>query len=152
MKLDDKYLYDVCHDVKQGELEEANRILLELWDVVREHKGLGLAANQIGYNKRIIVINSPTLKMGMINPYILESSDNFSTAEEGCLSFPGRTRRMKRHKQVRVGWSDQLLSFRHKKLKLLDARIAQHEVDHLNGITLFPPEGENHEHQWSEKT
>jgi len=101
--------------------------------------GLGLAAPQVGRNIRIIMVtlNSRTSHKAvtaMINPEILSFGEEVETAEEGCLSLPGIWDKVERSKNITVSFIDfdgekQIL-----KLEGLNARVVQHEVDHLDGI------------------
>lgn len=99
--------------------------------------GCGLAANQVGVLKRIIVVDpqehgerSPVV---MVNPIISDRLGH-KVWSEGCLTSPGVRRRVKRAKQLKVTYTnlDGVLVVR--RLYDLEAAIVQHEVDHLNGI------------------
>jgi peptide deformylase len=102
-----------------------------------ENKCLGLAANQVGYNKRIIVIrmldkNKP---IAIINPEIMSySKDNLVVMEEGCLSYPTIYKRITRPYEVRVTGKNIEGSEVTFTAEGLQARIIFHEIDHLNGI------------------
>lgn len=95
---------------------------------------VGLAANMIGYSKRIIVIQMGKFPLLMINPILLSQKDEFHT-EEGCLSLSG-TRKTKRFKSITVSFYD--MQWKKQVLTLNDfpAQICQHELDHLDGILI----------------
>ena len=118
-------------------------------DLVRDMKetmlslnGIGLAAPQVGVNLRVIVIQTVvTGKLTapvqeMINPVITSYSSEDVEIEEGCLSIPGEYLKIKRPHRIHVKFQD--LSGKYKKwnLKGLEARVVQHELDHLNGILM----------------
>lgn len=107
-----------------------------MWETVRKHGGVGLAANQIAITKRIIVINTKKTKLTVINPEITRTWNKTLQSHEGCLSFPGLMSTMRRYRTVKLeGFSEEgnPISL---KLTGLDAIVAQHEIDHLNGVTI----------------
>jgi peptide deformylase len=101
--------------------------------------GVGLAANQVGINQRILLItcNISTKKahkiLPMINPEILELSEYQCLMEEGCLSVPKKFAKIRRPSKVKVRWQNVEGNFCEKKLEKWDARIFLHEYDHLEG-------------------
>lgn len=107
-----------------------------LLDTLKANKKgcVGMAANMIGVNKRIIAFDNDGKYMIMFNPVILSKSDGY-VAEEGCLSLEG-TRLTKRFKKISVQWQDE--SFKTKTAVFTDwtAQIIQHEIDHCNGILI----------------
>ena len=124
--------------IKEGE-EIGVRLLHEL----RESKtpGVGLAANQIGINKRVCVINVKE-PLVLINPEIVERSEKEFIFPEGCLSFPNKKVRTKRNVSIKVKADNhnETLSFSADSKEMNDAFecvCVQHEIDHLDGITMF---------------
>ena len=102
-------------------------------------KGIGLAAPQVGVQKRILVIDlnfeDPEAPPHVfINPEIISSSANLDTYEEGCLSIPGVYLNVIRPSSIKLSYRDEM--GRPKKMNAdgLMARCIQHEIDHLNGI------------------
>ena len=102
-------------------------------------KGIGLAAPQVGIQKRILVIdldieNPTTPPHVFINPEITASSASIGTYEEGCLSIPGVYLDVIRPSSIKLSYRDEM--GRPKKMNAdgLLARCIQHEIDHLNGI------------------
>ena len=102
-------------------------------------KGIGLAAPQVGIQKRLLVIDlnfeDPNASpMVFINPEIISSSASLDTYEEGCLSIPGVYLNVLRPSSIKVSYRDEM--GRPKKMNAdgLMARCIQHEIDHLNGI------------------
>jgi peptide deformylase len=106
-----------------------------------ENGWVGLAAPQIGVNKRIIVVslmqtyedeNFRTIPM--INPEIFEHSTDQCLDEEGCLSVPWEHGDVLRWNWIKVRFYDEKWQEKSLVLKNLAARIVQHEIDHLDGI------------------
>ena len=102
-------------------------------------KGIGLAAPQVGVQKRIIVIDlnfedPHTPPNIFINPEIISSSASLDTYEEGCLSIPGVYLNVLRPSSIKLSYRDEM--GRPKKMNAdgLMARCIQHEIDHLNGV------------------
>lgn len=95
---------------------------------------VGMAANMIGVNKRIIVVADEGKVILMYNPQILEKSTPFST-EEGCLSLDG-VRPVTRYKRIRVRYEDKDFVERERVFRGWTAQIIQHEVDHCNGVVI----------------
>ncbi len=96
--------------------------------------GTGLAAPQIGKNKRIIVINAKDGIIYMVNPKITKKSLVREWGQEGCLSVPDVFGKVKRNKKITCCYID--LRGQAKKITAqgLMARVIQHEIDHLDGI------------------
>lgn len=124
-----------------------------LLTAIAEHKCLGMSANQIGLNKRICVINVREEPMILVNPTIVKSSEDTLIYLEGCLSIPKtleKPLKTIRNYEVTIkadNYSDELQfgsSRREYKdgydlmddVDLLESICVQHEVDHLNGLTI----------------
>ena len=126
--------------VKEGE-EIGVRLLHELR---QSENGIGLAANQIGINKRVCVINVKE-PLVLINPKIVEKSKEQFVFPEGCLSFPDSKIKTQRHQDIVVEADNHKgkLSFSANSKDINDAFecvCVQHEIDHLDGITMFDRE------------
>lgn len=143
MRLEDKYLNTVCEPVQPAEhviaLSLINRMRAACWEG-EKHIAVGYAANQFGYNKRIVVIDYAGFHGPMINPVITKYRGGTATAKEGCMSFKKAAAWPVRHKIVQVEYLDEDLKPQRGKYRGLLARIIQHEVDHLNGITMLDRE------------
>lgn len=138
-KLTKETLYDVCEEVPHGEdiIELAKAMALVMYD----GRGIGLASNQIGSNKRVIIINVGNFTKVIINPIITKKSIQTLKSVEGCLSFPMQKATIVRHKQVTVqGFTPDWKPIK-QKLRGIAAICVQHEIDHLNGVTCIK-EGE----------
>ena len=124
-------------ELKSGEF---SKIAKEMFLVMYATKGVGLAAPQVGINKRLMVFNQSGDKkkwleeVVMANPKIVEYSDAVDVETEGCLSFPGMDGDVMRSKWIKV--EAQKLNGKKMKKKFIgwEARIFQHEYDHLDGI------------------
>ena len=107
----------------------------EMKKTMKAKKGLGLAAPQVGENMRLIVVTLEDKKvLAMANPVILKHSDDVEVCEEGCLSLPGIYEQVSRYASIVVEFKD--LDKNRQMLQLfgMDARVVQHEIDHLNGV------------------
>ena len=142
-----------CSSVEEGE-----EIGAKLLNALTHSKvpGIGLAANQIGINKRVCVINVKE-PIVLINPEIIEKSKEKFLFLEGCLSFDGKSVKTTRYKSVTVKadnhtgklhfgvWNEHNEEGYNKGEKLdyaLETACVQHEIDHLDGITMFDREVE----------
>lgn len=133
---------DICRD-ETFLAQRAERAGLEdletardLLDTLAAHKEscVGMAANMIGVNKRIIVFDNEGEYMVMLNPVIVKQSGPYET-EEGCLSLTGR-RKTKRFQTIKVQWQNEKLQTRLKTFTGWPAEIIQHEIDHCDGILI----------------
>ena len=108
----------------------------DLLDTLIAHKDgcVGMAANMIGVNKRIIAFENGGEYMLMFNPVIVKKSGPYE-AEEGCLSLVG-TRRTERWRSIRVQWQNEKFQPRIKTFSGWTAEIIQHELDHCDGILI----------------
>ena len=113
-----------------GEIAELGRDMLK---VMFEHNGIGLAAPQIGINKRIFVMGNPTQSFICVNPEIVSGTGE-AKEQEGCLSFPGLWLHVNRYETVQVKYQDILGKTHEREFTGLAARVFQHEYDHLNGL------------------
>ena len=118
---------------------DISKIAKEMFLVMYATKGVGLAAPQVGINKRLMVYNpegDPKKWMQetiMVNPKIVEYSEAKEWDEEGCLSFPDMSGDVERSKWIKVEAQNLKGKKIKKKFKGWEARIFQHEYDHLDG-------------------
>ena len=130
----------MCEEVKT--IKEGEDIGAQLLKELAQTKtGIGLAANQIGINKRVCVVNVKE-PLVLINPKIVERSEEEFIFPEGCLSFPNKHIRTKRNVSIVVEADNhkEQLSFSADSKDVNDAfecACVQHEIDHLDGITMF---------------
>lgn len=95
---------------------------------------VGMAANMIGVNLQIIVVDMGVIPVAMINPIITKKSGAYAT-QEGCLSLPGE-RPTTRYQSIDVNFLNQNFQKQHQTFTGFVAQIIQHEVDHCNGIII----------------
>lgn len=112
-------------------------VVEDLLDTIKEHEQgcVGMAANMIGVNKSIIVINDDGNYLIMINPKIIKTSGRLYETEEGCLSHQGK-KKTKRYEKIKVDYLDDDFKRKIKTFENFTAQIIQHEIDHCNGILI----------------
>lgn len=120
---------------------ELKSIVREMFSLMYEARGVGLAANQVDIPLRLFVINTESdpdkgQERVFINPVITQPKQS-SEAEEGCLSLPGLYGNVQRPKTVRINAYDLDGNEINEEVSGLLARAAQHELDHLDGILFF---------------
>lgn len=121
--------------------EELRSLSLNMLNIMHEHNGIGLAANQVGILKQILVINvdigrNRSMDRIFINPSIISSQDK-TMGLEGCLSFPTIQHVIERNKTIEVEFFNLAGVLQKEKFDGIMAICLQHEIDHLNGI-IYP--------------
>lgn len=120
---------------------EIRALILDMKKQMVESRGVGLAANQVGQDLQIFVIDKKLAEESgvpdaYINPEITEYSKELAEAEEGCLSLPDYWQQIKRSKKIKI----KALGENGNKIKIkargLLARVFQHEYDHLQGVLI----------------
>ena len=111
-------------------------VAADLLETLEHHRDgcVGMAANMIGVNKRIIAFDNEGVYQVLFNPEIMRKSGPYE-AEEGCLSLTG-TRRAKRWQTIKVRWQNEKFQERIKTFTGWTAQIIQHELDHCAGILI----------------
>ena len=127
--------------VKCRDIEYIDKWVLDLtsdmWLTMLMSKAFGLAANQVGYDYNIISIDGPDFKGPMINPVIVEKSNDVFHFSEGCLSMPGfAVNTGRRSKNIKVNYLDLTGKQETVTLENKTAVIVQHEIDHLRGLIM----------------
>lgn len=133
---------DICKDetflAQKAEPATAEdlSVAADLLETLEHHKEgcVGMAANMIGVNKRIIAFDNKGTYMVMFNPEIVKKSGLYD-AVEGCLSLTG-TRPAKRWNSIKVRWQNEKFQERLKTFTGWTAQIIQHEIDHCEGIII----------------
>lgn len=129
---DEHFLAQKAEPAAQEDLPVAADLLETL---IFHKKGcVGMAANMIGVNKRIIAVENEGSYLVMLNPEILRRSAPYDT-EEGCLSLSG-TRPVRRWNSIKVRWQNEQFQTRIKTFTGWTAQIIQHEIDHCEGILI----------------
>lgn len=109
----------------------------DLLDTARAHKNcLGLAAPQIGFNACVFVMSDHGELITVINPIIIKMSGTKDYKHEACLSRPGASVKVQRSIKIRATYRDQHGTKYERNFTGINARIFQHEFDHLNGILI----------------
>lgn len=111
-------------------------VIVDLLDTLGANadRCVGMAANMIGINKRIIVFSVGTMNIPMINPAIVKRTDSYE-AEEGCLSLDG-IRKVTRYRTIEVEFLNQKFEKQKRTFTGFPAQIIQHEIDHCDGILI----------------
>ena len=129
---DEAFLAQKAEPVTADDLVVAQDLL----DTLVAHKNgcVGMAANMIGVNKRIIAFDNEGEYTVMFNPVIVKQIGAYE-AEEGCLSLTG-TRHTKRFRTIKVQWQNEKFQTRLKTFTGWTSEIIQHEIDHCEGILI----------------
>jgi len=119
--------------------DEITTLLDDMAETMYNAPGIGLAANQVGILKRLIVIDCSTDEeepnlLKMINPEIITSTNEKSELEEGCLSIPEHKSNVVRPSKVELSYMNQNGEIERLIAEGILSACVQHEVDHLNGI------------------
>jgi len=113
-------------------ISEVSKLIEKMSSVLRDTKGVGLAAPQIGVSKRVIMVRRDT-RFVLINPTVQEASGEYC-GEEGCLSIPGLWGDVKRYKNIVVTGVSPHGKETVLNLSDTEAVVVQHEIDHLDGV------------------
>lgn len=137
VKLFDPLLEREAEAVTEFDTPELHKFLADMFESMYAAKGVGLAAPQIGFSRKIAVIDTsvgerPEDKLVLINPKILHL-DGKQTGEEGCLSIPGFREQVTRAKRAAMRAQNAKGEWYEMTGEDLLARAFQHEIDHLNG-------------------
>ncbi len=116
--------------------KDIKKLIADMKDTVAAAKGAGLAAPQVGRSERICIALLGSTMTALVNPYITWKSDTTAIAEEGCLSLPDLWLNISRATDIIVHFETEAGKKRELKLSGFDARVVQHEVDHLEGILI----------------
>ena len=136
LKKPDTFLKGPTQDVDIPLSDENKIIIGNMINLMYQHRGIGLAANQVGYNRRIFVMDNSNEKNKpqiFVNPKIEKKAKEKLTEEEGCLSCPGDLIQVRRPIYVALSWFCEHGKEQYKTFYHLPARIVQHEMDHLDG-------------------
>lgn len=118
---------------------DAAQLEADMIAFMEEKRGIGLAANQIGLNRRVFVMGSRILEgfpepFAVFNPVITEASDEQVLDEEGCLSYPDLYLKLKRPSWIVAQYQDSTGNLKEIRVDGYLAKCFQHELDHLNGV------------------
>lgn len=117
--------------------EPLARLAEDMLETMRAHEGVGLAANQVGRLKRILVAALEDEELVIVNPVVEDESEDLEKDTEGCLSIPEVQVEVERPVAVTVSGRDASGEPVRVEARGLLARILQHEVDHLDGVLIL---------------
>lgn len=123
--------------VGRKDLLKVRSLIKDMKETLEDAQGVGLAAPQVGESLRVaIALNVETEQVEVyLNPTVVRAEGE-ELAEEGCLSFKGLVGLVPRATKVTIKYEDENLRQKRVTLQGLSARIIQHEIDHLNGVTI----------------
>lgn len=145
-------IYNAYHPVLREKTEEitdfnenTDKLIKSMWETLYNiSNGVGLAGNQVGEKKSIVVIDvsigDDTTKIKpvtMVNPEIIDFSDDEVDMQEGCLSIPDFYDKVVRPSEIQVKYYDENMKEHIREVGGFLARVMQHEIDHLNGVLFF---------------
>lgn len=129
-----KILTAVSTIVQSEEKDSLASLKIKMLDMMRKANGRGLAAPQVGLNKRIFVMRTQKGEdLFMVNPEIIKKSSIKIRFLEGCLSVPNVDSNKNRSRQITVVYLDEHGETHTKRMGNVDAVCVQHEIDHLDG-------------------
>lgn len=122
-------------DFKTPPVADLDRFEQGMIDTMLAERGIGLAANQVGYTFRVLAmhIQENSQMVIMYNPMVKHTSQEQWMAPEGCLSFPGVELEIARPKFVTAQWQDRDGTWHERLFSYIDAKCFLHELDHLDG-------------------
>jgi len=127
-------------DIKTKEIKD---LIQDMMDTMRSANGVGIAAPQIGVNKRIAIVTINEKLKVLINPVIVPITDKTQGFWEGCLSVPDMRGWVERPKLIIVYWLDEEGKSHHMETNSFLAAVFQHEIDHLDGKLYIDKVGDN---------
>jgi|TARA_R100000808_G_C2085037_1_gene107516 peptide deformylase len=144
LKKPDTFLRAPTQEVELPLGDENKIIIKNMINMMYQNNGIGLAANQVGYNRRIFVMdvsNERDNPQVFINPVIAAKNNIKMKDVEGCLSCPAEEVKVSRSISVNLEWFCEHGEKQHKTFYYLPCVVVQHEMDHLNGklITDYKP-------------
>lgn len=119
-----------------GDKKQLDDLVEKMWSVVSEKNGAGLSAVQIGYLVRVFVVGLEVNEV-FVNPSIVSKSSIMKKDWEGCLSCGYSQVRVARSHSITLKYWDQNLNLCKRKFTGFEARVVQHELDHLNGFLII---------------
>ena len=119
------------------DLAKLDPLIADMHETLAKGKGVGLAANQVGSLLRVVMVHAAPYTIVAINPVFrtVNGTEN-DTIEEGCLSDPGNRYLVSRPKQIWLEYYTREGKLVKKRVGGMEAKIWQHEIDHLNGINI----------------
>ena len=132
----DTFLRQPTQDIDLPISSDNEELIEKMIHTMYEHNGVGLAANQVGYNRRIFVMdisNERNKPQVFINPVVLSKNNIKMKWDEGCLSCVGHDNRVPRSVSITLEWICRHGKKQHKTFYHFPSVVVQHEMDHLDG-------------------
>ena len=136
-------LHRKCESISyESSLEIARKMKLFLLSNKNiANKTIGLACNQLGLKGRVVIIKHSNKWLHLINPIIIEKSNDMITTKEECLSVPGKSISIERHRTIQITHTTGLYDvWEYYKPSISESIVIQHEIDHLDGIIITDKE------------
>jgi peptide deformylase len=147
MKLTRKILHRACRLAQFDNIDRNHWLAQEMTEFMIEQGGIGLAANQIGMDLKLFVMQVDGVTRFCFNPEIVTADSRKIEMAEGCLSYIGKQCTIQRPDQIGVRYQDHRGFWIQDSLSGLASRCYQHELDHVNGITMWHRLKEQHAEQ-----
>lgn len=147
MKLTNRVLTQRAHDVVFDYPWQNRQLAQDMLRLMRASGGIGLAATQVGIRQRVFVMQVQGWQRSCFNPEITAASPELVDWAEGCLSFPGDQCIIQRPEWIDVRYQDYQGAWHSERFSGILARCYQHELDHLNGTTMWDRHKEQHAEQ-----
>ena len=136
----DNVLREKCTEIKMGDLD-IKSLVNDMFETMADADGIGLAAPQIGISKKLFVVDGSSLedeemtsfKKVFINPVLNNEDGDFWEFEEGCLSIPHIRGGVNRKSSIEITFFDENWNKKTEVFKGMQARVIQHEYDHIQG-------------------
>ena len=137
VEMDEVILRQATYEVDTPLTEDVRTLIRDLFDTLDNAKGYGLSAPQVNRTERVFVLKHDAKSLTFVNSIITKRWGKTPRAEEGCLSLPGVTVMVPRHKFIKMDYTDENGERRtNQKFRGHDARVIQHELDHLEGVLI----------------
>lgn len=134
IKYPDPVLKQVSTECTEADLDLIKASVPDMTEAMNALKGIGLAAVQVGINKRFCLLKDSNTTHVIINPEIVASDLEHKKVKEGCLSLPYFYEFVDRFQNITIKYRDEQWIERTSELYGLEAQCLQHEIDHMNGI------------------
>jgi len=136
LKYPDPRLLRPCKEVT--EFGPELKVLLEsMWETMKKERGMGMAANQVGLEQRMFVMDEVIEKHFIVNPKIVDQGKYPCDQSEGCLSAPGQMIKLYRPNWVTITYQNESGEHRNRTFVGIHAVCVQHEMEHLEGKTFL---------------
>ena len=147
MRLTNKILSRSCKQARFDKPHHNRWLCEQMLEFMHSQDAIGLAANQIGRDVRLFVMSVSGITRCCFNPEIIAVEPNAVKMAEGCLSFKGKQCILQRSDRILVRYQGPEGTWTQVKLMGLESRCFQHELDHLDGITMWDRQKEQHAEQ-----